>query len=383
MNKHLLLLIIVLAVGIDAAQAQYPIGNYSKSFYDASRGDREVPVAIYYPATVAGESTSAASGTFPYIVFGHGFMMGYDSYMNFVDSLVPEGYIIVFADTETGSGPSHEDFGFDLAFLLSAVMSESTDNASILYQHIDNHAALMGHSMGGGSSFLAAANNTNLTTLVNFAAAETDPSSTTAAASVSVPTLVMAGEEDGVAPPDENQYPMYQATTSECKAYVSINGGGHCNFANSNFTCSLGEFFSGSGSIDRTEQHAVIFAYVKPWLKYHLYQDVNSWTQFSDSIQNGTRATSELNCDMTRILQAEPSRIQILPNPTSDKISIVGENNKSYHIEIINIKGQIVHQQIISSNQFVSVEHLNNGCYFVKVYDEIKYLSGHKLLIVK
>jgi len=59
------------------------------------------------------------------------------------------------------------------------------------------------------------------------------------------------------------------------------------------------------------------------------------------------------------------------------------ENNKSYNIKIINIKDQIVHQQIISSNQFASIEHLNNGCYFVKVYDEIKYLFGHKLLIVK
>jgi len=381
MNKPLLFLILVLALSLNTLQAQYPIGNFTKSFYDANRSDREVPVAIYYPATIAGESSPSASGTFPYIVFGHGFSMGYSAYMNFVDSLVPEGYIIVFADTETGTGPSHETFGFDLAFLINAMVAEGADNASILFQHIDSRVALMGHSMGGGSSFLAAANNTNLTTLVNFAAAETDPSSTTAAASVSVPTLVMAGEEDAVAPPDENQIPMYQATASACKAYVSINGGGHCNFANYNFTCSVGEFFTGSGSTDRPSTHSVIFAYVKPWLKYHLYQDASSWTQFSDSIQNGTRATSEMSCDQTNLPNIITNDLLLLPNPANDNFVMVSESEQIFDLEIINLQGQQVLTQKASTQQTVSVEFLPEGCYFVKLYHNKNYVSSHKLII--
>ena len=45
---------------------------------------------------------------------------------------------------------------------------------------------------------------------------------------------------------------MYNAVPSGCKAYVELTGGGHCNFANSNFNCSFGELTcGGAGSLGR------------------------------------------------------------------------------------------------------------------------------------
>ena len=107
----------LLAFGL-AAQ-NFPIGQRTMNFTDPARSNRPVPAEVYYPGLTAGINTPLAEGKFPVISFGHGFLMAYDYYLNLKDSLVPLGYIMAFAKTETGLLPNHLKLGKDLAFLIN------------------------------------------------------------------------------------------------------------------------------------------------------------------------------------------------------------------------------------------------------------------------
>ena len=163
------------------AQTPYPVGHSSLSFTDASRSSRSVTAEVYYPATSAGDNTPFVTGYFPVIAFGHGFVMTYSAYAPYWNALVPQGYILICATTETGIAPSHSDFGKDLAFLIRTLQTEGNSSSSNFYQHVAASSAVMGHSMGGGASFLAAQYLPSITALVNMAAAETNPSAVRAA----------------------------------------------------------------------------------------------------------------------------------------------------------------------------------------------------------
>ncbi|MBK7966630.1 MAG: hypothetical protein IPK10_16055 [Bacteroidetes bacterium] len=147
----------------------------------------------------------------------------------------------------------------------------------------------MGHSMGGGAAFLAAQFDPSIKTIATLAAAETNPSAIQAAASLSIPSLIIAGGNDCVTPPPANQVPMYDSLQSSCKTYVSINGGSHCQMADNNFLCSIGEATcTPQPTITRAEQHVVISNYLIPWLKYELKSDCASGAQFDSLITTDT-----------------------------------------------------------------------------------------------
>ena len=309
-TRNVLKYLIMLKIAcISLIGQSYEIGQTSIIFSDPTR-NRDISTEIFYPSDIAGTDVAISDGQHPILIFGHGFMMTFESYDNFWNELVPQGYIIIFPRSEEGFAPNHNTFGLDLAFLVDAVSEQNTQSSSILFGAIANKSALLGHSMGGGSSFLAAENNTTITTMVSFAAAETTPSSISAAANVSIPTLVFAGSEDCVAPPLENQIPMYDSLASESKTYISILGGGHCYFANASFSCTLGESFClPIVPITREEQQDVTFDFMTLWLDYYLKNDEDSFLSFNDSLIQSSR----INYVQTLIptgLQFEPNHLE-------------------------------------------------------------------------
>jgi len=276
----------------------YFVGHKQIDFVDPSR-NRTIQTEVYYPATIAGDNTPFASGQFPVLVFGHGFVMAWDSYQWLWDSLVAKGYIMAFPRTEGSISPSHGEFGEDLKFLNNYILTEGSNSSSFFYQHILGTSAIMGHSMGGGSSFLAAANNTNLTTLVNFAAAETNPSAIAAAANVTVPAVVFYGVNDGVAPPADHQIPMYDALASSCKTLIGIIGGGHCYFADYNFNCSFGEgTTSPQPTITREQQHEIIAQLLFPYLEFMLKGDAAAEQIYYQRLNSMNTIVFQRNCLM-------------------------------------------------------------------------------------
>lgn len=281
-------------LGAAMAQAQpFAIGSASITFTDPGRNNRSIPCEVYYPATAPGSNQPVAPGRHPVLSFGHGFVMGVGSYYNLRNAFVPQGYILVLPATEGDFSPSHGDFGLDLAFVIAGMQARGDDPSSVFYQRVASTSAIMGHSMGGGAAFLGASAQ-QVTTVVTYAAAETNPSAIAAAGGLAKPVLVIAGSQDCVTPPAGNQVPMYGAVQSGCKAYVSLTGGGHCNFANSNFNCSFGEFTcGGGGSLGRPAQQALAQQYTLLWLARYLKDDQAAGDQFQSLLTAGQGITSQ------------------------------------------------------------------------------------------
>jgi dienelactone hydrolase len=273
------------------------IGHTTIVFYDDVR-DRNIETQIYYPSATLGDDTNISPGNYPVIIFGHGFLMDWESYQNYWEALVPDGYIICFPTTEMSLTPSHEDFGKDLKTLAAQMQDQSEDENSIFHNSILPKTAIMGHSMGGGASFLASENNSTINTMVNFAAAETMPSAISSAFNVAIPSLIFSGENDCVAPADVNQDVMYNNLASPCKTQIKIIDGNHCNFANSNFSCDLGESFCSSNpSIAREQQQQITTNFLKLWLDYTLYDNQNSLNLFKDQLQTSTLINYSQSCN--------------------------------------------------------------------------------------
>jgi pimeloyl-ACP methyl ester carboxylesterase len=289
--------------------SQYQIGHSTLTFNDPSRSGgfgsgggpgRQIQTEIYYPSYTAGENTAVATfPNFPVIVFGHGFAMGWDAYANIWQHLAPQGYILAFVRTEGGliPAPSHGDFGDDLALVATKMLALNGTAGSPFNGKVKQKVVIMGHSMGGGATMLAAENNTSIAGIVGLAPAETNPSAVAVCGNINVPALIFSGSNDGVTPPIDNHLPMYQGLASSCKSYVSITGGAHCYFANSNFNCDFGESTSSQGiSITRAQQQQKTFQILDPWLNYVLNTDCYALADFQASLTNTAGTVNQTTC---------------------------------------------------------------------------------------
>ena len=194
--------------------------------------------------------------------------------------------------------------------MVTKIQDEGNNASSPIFNGVDNNTALMGHSMGGGASFLAADSlcingNTQLKTIVGLAPAESTSngvSSINSALNVTVPSLIFSGSQDGVTPPNNHHEPIYNSISADCKTYISIDGGGHCYFANPNFNCDFGESTSSTGiSITRAEQHAVTFDFLNLWLNYTLKDDCSDFSTFQDSLIASNRISHNQTCQLNPI----------------------------------------------------------------------------------
>ncbi len=298
--KHLLVFLFLAASS--TLFAQFSVGHRTITFNDPARtggfgsgggAGRQIQTEIYYPAASAGNNVAIAPGSFPVIVFGHGFAMSWDAYQNIWEHYAALGYILAFARTE-GSlipSPSHNDFGLDLRLIGEKMSAENANSASPFFQSMNGNTAIMGHSMGGGATILAAANNPNIKAIIGLAPAETNPSAIAQAPNVSVPAIIFSGSSDGVTPPADHHIPIYNGLVSTCKTFVSIVGGGHCYYANTNFNCDFGETTSSTGiAITRAQQQARAFSLLDPWMEYMLKDSCDAYTLFSN-IQDDSPST--------------------------------------------------------------------------------------------
>ena len=314
--RHLATLLLLCSICICANAQNYAVGHVSINFKDAARTGgyaisggttfptggtgRDIGTELYYPATSAGDNTPFATGTFPLVVFGHGFAMTWDSYKSFTDSLVRNGYIVALPRTEGSlTGPSHLDFGKDLAKVVELMQQANTTTGSLFLNRLTNRAAIGGHSMGGGATFLADAfAPAEVKCYFTFAAAETNPSAVAAAANITRPHLTISGSYDCVAPPASHQNLIYNALASTCKTKIELIKGYHCAFADNSFTCGFGEGTCiTSGGLTVANQLLLTRRYLNPYLDYYLKGICPAWTKFEDLLDTTTTATIQQTCN--------------------------------------------------------------------------------------
>lgn len=228
-------------------------GPYGTTSYDAPANAAYTSAKIYHPT----------NGTPPYDLVA--LIPGYTELQASVDWWAPRlashGFVVIAIETKTTNDcpPLRAD---QLWAGLDTLSAENTRSGSALMGKLDtSKKAVMGHSMGGGASLIAAAAHAELKASIpftpwsgGFAPCTGGSTGPTTFNTITVPTLVIAGLNDAIAPENTHAYPFFTSIASGTpKAYMEFTAGGH-NAAN-----------NGNTNIAMNSKYAVA------WLK--LYMD--------------------------------------------------------------------------------------------------------------
>jgi dienelactone hydrolase len=360
---------LIFSLCVFTLRAQFAVGHVSESFTDPSRADRAIACEIYYPSNTGGDNVSVADGQFPFVVFGHGFVMDYAAYGNITEALVSEGFVMIYVETEGGFAPVHNDFGLDLAFMADHFYDEIANAASPFYGRLEDRCAIMGHSMGGGATWLAATTSASVDCIAGLAPAETNPSAIAAASSVNVPALVFSGSSDAVTAPATNHVPIFEGTASACKYFVNIIEGSHCGYADSGSLCDFGEF--GFNGLSREEQQEITHDLLLAYFDYYL-RDIASGLgviQNYDSPQSNTE--TQIEC-LSSVANTEVQGMLVFPNPCTESLFLEGDANGSMNYCVMDLTGREVVSGVLmfsGGRAEVSTVQLPAGVYTMRVDD--------------
>ncbi len=405
MKKNLLFIFSFISASIFAQT--FMVGKMTIDFKDASRTGgsaggativvpaggtgRSVGANLFYPATSAGNATPVANGQFPVVVFGHGFVMAASDYTNVANRLASLGFIVAVARTENEGPipfptPSHDNFGLDLSFLANAVQTLNTSTVAAVTMFngkVTNKSAVGGHSMGGGCSFVAAKSNTALTCLFNFAAATTNntPNSIGSASLVTVPTLIISGQEDSVADTTV-QKDHYIATASSKKFHVVIKGVKHCDFGNgTSGTCTIGQAAC-SGAGCNTILFNRYMTYLEPFLANQLKNDCGEGNRFMDTINSASpnrvtlRKLGTLACSSIGVTEINLfNEFNLYPNPTTNNVTVsfLSNSNEAISFTVVDVTGKLVLKEVENSynqktiSKTIMLNDLDKGTYILFV----------------
>ncbi|MBP7809346.1 MAG: T9SS type A sorting domain-containing protein [Bacteroidia bacterium] len=388
MKKLLFIFLTISTLGVGQI---YQTGTITLTFNDPARTGgfgsgagpgRQIQTEVYYPSTISGSNVAVASGTFPVVVIGHGFVMDWNSYDNIYSMLSKRGYIVALPRTEGGFSPSHSEFGLDLALVANKITQLNVTNtvAPIFVGKVDSRVALSGHSMGGGSSFLGAKSNSSITCLFNFAAAQTNPTSSQAAKQVTVPTLIIGGQSDCVAPPATNQDKMWDSTASSKKYEIIIKSLTHCDFGNgTNFNCVFGQSSTGcSSTVSNATALQLYMNFVNPFLDFNLKGICTEGTRFMDSLNLSQvifnkKQLGVLGCLATSVGSIQSQDIlSAFPNPTDGIVYLKFPNEETWNVELFSALGLKLDSEILPYEEGVKInmEKFAKGIYFIKVSDK-------------
>ena len=170
---------------------------------------------VYYPTT---------AGSYGAIAISPGFT-AYQSSISWMGTrLASHGFVVITIDTNTTSDQP-DSRGRQLKAALDRVVSLGRTSSSPLYNKVDStRLAVAGHSMGGGGTLSAARDNPSYKAAVPIAPWH----GTKNWSRVTVPTLIIGGESDGIAAVSSHSIPFYTSIpNSTHKAYMELNGEGH------------------------------------------------------------------------------------------------------------------------------------------------------------
>jgi pimeloyl-ACP methyl ester carboxylesterase len=193
---------------ISATRGPFAVTEASiSSFVSGFGGGR-----IYYP-------TDTSQGTFGAVAISPGFTASWSSLDWLGPRLASQGFVVVGIETNSR---------FDQPASRGAQLLAALDwavNSSPARTRIDRtRLAVAGHSMGGGGALEAADDRPSLQAAIPLA-----PWNLTKSWSrVQVPTAIIGGESDTVAPVSSHSEPFYNSIPSSSeKAYLELNNASH------------------------------------------------------------------------------------------------------------------------------------------------------------
>jgi predicted dienelactone hydrolase len=220
-----------LAVGLAPAPAQAADNPYERgpdptvAALDASRGPFAVGTenvsslvsgfgggTIYYP-------TSTTQGTFGAVAISPGFTATWSTLAWLGPRIASHGFVVIGIETNTLL-----DQPDSRGSQLLAALDYLTRSSSVRSRIDTTRLAVSGHSMGGGGSLEAARTRPSLQAAVPLA----PWNATKSWSSLRVPTLIVGGESDSIAPVSSHSIPFYNTIPSATeKAYLELNNASH------------------------------------------------------------------------------------------------------------------------------------------------------------
>ena len=167
---------------------------------------------IYYP-------TSTSEGTFGAIAISPGYTASWSSISWLGPRIASHGFVVIGIETNT-----RLDQPDSRGRQLLAALDYLTERSSVRSRIDSSRLAVAGHSMGGGGSLEAASSRPSLQAAVPLAPWNLDKSWS----ELRVPTLIIGGESDSVAPVSSHSVPFYNSIPASAeKAYLELNGASH------------------------------------------------------------------------------------------------------------------------------------------------------------
>ncbi|WP_433291647.1 alpha/beta hydrolase family protein [Actinoplanes sp. CA-030573] len=193
---------------LDASRGPYAVSQTSVPALVSGFGGG----TVYYP-------TTTADGTFGAVAISPGFTATWSSIAWLGPRIASHGFVVIGIETNT-----LYDQPAQRGDELLAALSYLTTQSSVRSRVDASRLAVAGHSMGGGGTLEAAKDRPSLRAAVPLAPWDTDKSWT----DIRVPTLIVGGESDTIAPVASHAIPFYNTIpASSEKAYLELNNASH------------------------------------------------------------------------------------------------------------------------------------------------------------
>ena len=167
---------------------------------------------IYYP-------TTTSEGTFGAVAISPGYTAAWSSISWLGPRIASHGFVVIGIETN-----SRLDQPGSRGTQLLAALDYLTQRSSVRTRIDPSRLAVAGHSMGGGGSLEAARSRPSLQAAVPLAPWNLTKSWST----LRVPTMIIGGESDTVAPVSSHSIPFYTSIPSSAeKGYLELNNASH------------------------------------------------------------------------------------------------------------------------------------------------------------
>jgi hypothetical protein len=243
--------------GPDPTQASVAAtrGTFATAAVNVPAGNGFGGGVIYHP-------TDTSQGTFGAIAIVPGYTATWAAEGAWMGHwLASFGFVVIGIDTN-----NRNDWDTARGAQLLAALDYLTQRSSVRTQVDAGRLAVMGHSMGGGGAMYAALNRPSLKAAVGLAPFSPSQNLT----NTRVPTMLLAGQNDGTTTPASITTLYNGIPASVEKAYLELTGAGH-GFPTSN--------------------NSVMMRKVIPWLKIFLDQDTR-YSQFLCPLLDTTGITA-------------------------------------------------------------------------------------------
>ncbi|MDQ3049696.1 MAG: T9SS type A sorting domain-containing protein [Bacteroidota bacterium] len=385
-TKTVLVAIIGMFLATVSLGQTWEIGYMNMTFVDASRNNRQIETELFYPTDVSGYNVplgSPITKRYPVIVFGHDQDISWNNYAHLWNKFATQGFIVAVPKTEMGPSMDVVEFAKDLAFIANEFKLMRYQPGSFFFDRHNSKSCFMGHGIGGSAATFAVQYHPLVNTLVSLAATETVPSSINAASFVSIPSLVIGGGLDCIAPIATNQMPMFDNIDSECKTFVNMIDATHCHFAQDAGLCANSQLVCpvslNNWQFTVMNSNYLIISFLRYYMKsnapaldkfeWKLINKQGVWTYIFACSESAPRIAAESEMENT-------TGMSLFPNPVAEgsvlNLSVSSEESTHGTLLITNLIGQVVSKQEITFDDeeqllTLQTEFLKSGHYMVSV----------------